>query len=92
MAIGVAVGVAVAMGLTRFMTSQLFGISPLDLPTHATVALGLLVTAGLASFVSAHRAAALDPVDVLQGLTPLLPAARCVAKSASISPTRQLRK
>jgi ABC-type antimicrobial peptide transport system permease subunit len=64
---GVAVGLAAATGLTRFMTSQLFGISPLDPPTHVAVALVLLVTAGLASFVSAYRAAALNPVDVLRG-------------------------
>jgi putative ABC transport system permease protein len=65
-AVGVALGLASAMGLTRLMTSQLFGVSPLDAPTHVTVALILLVAAGLASFVSAYRAAALDPVEVLR--------------------------
>lgn len=66
-AIGAGIGLAAAAGLTRFMTSQLFGVSPLDLPTHALVTLGLLAAAGLASFVSAYRATALDPVDVLRG-------------------------
>jgi ABC-type antimicrobial peptide transport system permease subunit len=66
-AIGVAVGLGAATGLTRLMTSQLFGVSPLDPPTHVTVALMLLTTAGLASFVSAQRASAVDPVEVLKG-------------------------
>lgn len=66
-AIGVALGLGAAAGVTRFMTSQLFGVSPLDLPTHVTVALGLVTAAGLASMVSAYRATALDPVDVLRG-------------------------
>jgi predicted permease len=66
-AIGVGLGLAVATGVTRFMTSQLFGVSPLDVPTHAIVTLGVLAAAGLASFVSAYRATALDPADVLRG-------------------------
>jgi ABC-type antimicrobial peptide transport system permease subunit len=66
-AIGVAVGLTAALGLTRLMTSQLFGVSPMDLATHVTVALVLLAAAGVASFVSAHRAATLDPVEVLRG-------------------------
>jgi predicted permease len=65
--IGIALGLAAATGVTRFMASQLFGVSPLDLPTHAAVTLGLLTAAALASFVSAYRATALDPVEVLRG-------------------------
>ena len=66
MSIGVAIGLAAATGLTQFMTSQLFGVSPLDVATHLTVALVLLTVAGLASYVSAQRASALDPVEVLK--------------------------
>jgi predicted permease len=65
--IGVAIGLAAATGLTQFMTSQLFGVSPLDAPTLVTVALVLLTAAGLASYVSAQRASTLDPVEVLKG-------------------------
>jgi hypothetical protein len=64
--IGVAIGLVAATGLTQFMTSQLFGVSPLDVPTHLIVALGLLTAAGLASYLSAQRASALDPVEVLK--------------------------
>ena len=64
--IGVVIGLAASAGLTRLIASQLFGISPMDLPTHAVVALGLVVAASLASYVSARRGAALEPIEVLK--------------------------
>ena len=66
-AVGVAIGLAGAAGMTRLMESQLFGVSPLDPQTHVTVALGLVAAAALASYLSARRASALDPVEVLKG-------------------------
>ncbi|MPY87053.1 MAG: FtsX-like permease family protein [Luteitalea sp.] len=65
--IGVAIGLGASLGLTRLMTSQLFGVSPLDPLTHLAVALVLVTAAGLASYRSAQRASALDPVEVLKG-------------------------
>jgi predicted permease len=65
--IGVGVGLATAGALTRLMESQLFGVSPLDPQTHSFVALVLVAAAALASYVSAFRASALDPVEVLKG-------------------------
>jgi ABC-type lipoprotein release transport system permease subunit len=50
------------------MESQLFGISPLDPATHLAVAFVLVIAAGLASYISARRASALDPVEVLKGV------------------------
>jgi predicted permease len=67
-AIGVGIGLAAAAALTRLMESQLYGISPLDPATHLAVALVLVLAAGLASYVSARRASALDPVAVLKGV------------------------
>ncbi len=67
-AVGVGIGLPAAAVLTRIMESQLFGISPLDPATHLAVALGLVLAAGLASYVSARRASSLDPVDVLKGV------------------------
>ncbi|MCC7123684.1 MAG: FtsX-like permease family protein, partial [Acidobacteria bacterium] len=64
--VGVGVGLAAAAVLTRFMESQLFGVSPLDPATHVGVALLLVIAAGLASYLSARRASALDPVEVLK--------------------------
>jgi predicted permease len=65
--IGVAIGLAASAGLTRLMESQLFGVSALDPLTHAAVALALFAAAGLAGYVSARQASALDPVEVLRG-------------------------
>jgi len=67
-AVGVGVGLPAAAALTRLMESQLFGISPLDPAAYLGVALLLVVAAGLASYISARRASALDPVAVLKGV------------------------
>jgi putative ABC transport system permease protein len=67
-AVGVGIGLPAAAVLTRLMESQLFGIGPLDPATHLAVALLLVVAAGLASYISARRASALDPVEVLKGV------------------------
>lgn len=65
-AIGVGIGLAAAAGLTRLMETQLFGVAPLDPLTHLAVPLFLLAAAGLASYVAARRASAVDPVEVLK--------------------------
>ena len=65
-AVGVTSGLAVAAGLTRVMTSFLFGISPLDPTTYAAVGLVLAVAAALGSYVPPRRAAAVDPILVLR--------------------------
>ena len=63
--IGIAIGLAAAVGLTRLMTSLLFGIGPLDLATYAAVLLVLIAAAMLASYVPARRAAMVNPVTTL---------------------------
>jgi putative ABC transport system permease protein len=65
-AIGVAIGLAAAAGLTRLMSSLLFGIKPLDPLTYAAGALLLGLAAALASYLPARRAAAVDPVEALK--------------------------
>jgi predicted permease len=63
---GAAVGLAAAVGLTRLMSSLLFGVSSLD-PAAYGLAAGLLITAAvLASYVPARRAIAVDPVEALR--------------------------
>jgi len=64
--LGVVIGLAAAAALTRWMASQLFGVSPLDPSTHVTVALGLVAAGAIASYVSARRGTTLDPVTVLK--------------------------
>ncbi len=65
-AIGIAVGVSAAAGLTRLMSSLLFGVSPLDPVTFVAVALGLVVAALLASYLPARKATTVDPVQALK--------------------------
>jgi predicted permease len=64
--VGAAVGLAASAGLTRIMASWLYGISPLDPLTYAAVSLGVIATAGAASYLPAHRASALNPVEALR--------------------------
>jgi ABC-type antimicrobial peptide transport system permease subunit len=65
-AVGVAAGVAAAVGATQLMASLLFGVAPLDLATYAGAVGVILVAAALASYVPARRAAAIDPVETLR--------------------------
>ena len=64
-AIGIVIGAAVAAGITRWMSSLLFGVTPVDAVTFATAASVLVMAALAASYVPARRAAALDPVRTL---------------------------
>ena len=64
--IGVALGLAAALGLTRLMESQLFGVRPLDPLSYVTVSSMLLMTAAIASYLPARRAARVDPLVALR--------------------------
>jgi len=57
---------AAAAGLTRLMSTLLFGISPLDPLTYAAGALLLAMAAVLASYLPARRVAAVDPIEALK--------------------------
>ncbi|MGB7135177.1 MAG: ABC transporter permease [Acidobacteriaceae bacterium] len=65
-ATGMVIGLAVAAVLTESMRSLLFGITPLDPVTWATVPVILAAAALLASYLPARRAAAVDPVQTLR--------------------------
>jgi putative ABC transport system permease protein len=64
--IGVAIGLAGAAGLTRLMQSQLFGVTPLDLPSFVLAGCALVGVAIVACVVPASRAAAVAPADALR--------------------------
>ena len=65
-AIGVVVGLAGALAVTRLVEGLLFGVSATDPATFAAVAALLVVVALLASYVPARRAMALDPNAALR--------------------------
>ena len=64
--LGVALGVAGAIWLTRAMTSLLFEVRPGDPLTLTAAAALLLATAALACYVPARRATRVDPLIVLR--------------------------
>jgi len=66
-AIGVAIGLAVSLGVTRFLRSLLFDVSPTDPLVLIGTSLALLAVALVASWIPARRAAAVDPADALRG-------------------------
>jgi putative ABC transport system permease protein len=65
-AVGLALGLAGAIGATRLMTNQLFGVAPGDPTMLMLAALSLSVAALLASAIPASRAAGIEPMTALR--------------------------
>ncbi len=63
---GVVIGLIVAMGLTRLMSSLLYGVEATDPVTFGVVAAVLSAVALLASYLPALRASRTDPVETLR--------------------------
>jgi putative ABC transport system permease protein len=64
--LGIAIGLAGAWALTRFMGKLLVGVKPTDLLTFAIVAACLFVAALLACYLPARRATKVDPLVALR--------------------------
>ncbi len=65
-AVGVVLGVAVALAATRALQGFLYGIAASDPTTYVAVPLFLLAVAWLANFLPARRATGIDPIHALR--------------------------
>ncbi len=63
---GIALGIAGAVPLTRYLDRMLFGLSPLDPATFVAVSLLFAAVAAAASYVPAHRATRVTPIVALR--------------------------
>ena len=63
---GIAIGIGLAVALTRVMSAFLFGVGPLDPVTYVAVSATLAAVALLAVYLPARRAARVDPVVALR--------------------------
>jgi putative ABC transport system permease protein len=64
--IGVAVGIGLALAASRLIVSLLYGVSPGDPVTLASVVLALMATAAVAALIPALRATRVDPMIALR--------------------------
>jgi len=65
--VGIVLGLAAAVGLTRLLSSELYGVSPLDPMTYAGVAMVMAMVTLLASYIPTRRAMRVDPLIALRG-------------------------
>jgi putative ABC transport system permease protein len=63
---GTVIGLAGALAFTRYMQAMLFGVTPFDVTTFATVPAALALVAVLASLAPARRATKVDPAVTLR--------------------------
>ena len=64
--VGVAIGLLAGFGVMRLISSLLFEVGPADPLTYGMVSLTLIAATGLASYVPARRATAVDPIEALR--------------------------
>jgi putative ABC transport system permease protein len=64
--IGIGAGMAMSIGVTRSMSSLLFGVNPTDVISLTAATLAIVFVAILASYLPARRAAAVDPAVTLR--------------------------
>ena len=65
-AIGIGIGIAGAVAITRYLTTLLFGVKPIDVITFIGVAVVLAAVVLVACLIPARRAAKIDPLEALR--------------------------
>jgi ABC-type antimicrobial peptide transport system permease subunit len=66
-AIGIVLGLVGAFGVTRYVRTILYNVTPTDPVSFIGVAVFLTLVAVLASYIPARRATAVDPLVALRG-------------------------
>jgi len=64
--LGLTIGLVGAVLLSRYLTTQLYQVSPTDPRAYVIVSLVLLLVAALASYLPARRAARINPIEALR--------------------------
>ena len=63
---GLGIGIAISLALTRYLKSELYGVTATDLGTYAAVALLLCLVSLVACYIPAHRATRVSPTEALR--------------------------
>jgi predicted permease len=63
--VGVAIGIAIALGTSRFVSSLLFGLPPTDVVSMITATLVMIAVSAFAGYLPARRASRVDPMVAL---------------------------
>jgi predicted permease len=66
LAIGLAVGIPAALSLGQYVSSQLYGIQPMDPGIAVATVMLLAIVSAVAGFIPAHRASRIDPILALR--------------------------
>jgi ABC-type antimicrobial peptide transport system permease subunit len=64
--VGVVIGVPAGLAATRLIRTQLFGVGTVDLPSLGVAIVVLMMTAVVASYLPAKRAARVGPLEALR--------------------------
>jgi predicted permease len=64
--VGIAIGIPVAYVLSRYVTSQLYGVKPTDISTGLAALTILAAVAAISGFLPARRASTIDPLKALR--------------------------
>jgi ABC-type antimicrobial peptide transport system permease subunit len=62
---GVAIGLAIALGASRLVSTLLFGLAATDILSRAVAVIVMLVVSSIAGYLPARRASRVDPMVAL---------------------------